>query len=947
MKFLSTSWSISKWCAGCARDLLLCALWLALAGLLAVQLYLLSAHQLSMPGWMLRKIETRLTEIGLHAQIGTATIDPVGRVVLENLQLSPSTTTVPFVTINSLNLQLSPWALLAGKIEARNVRASGMDFLLPALYSPTGRTEAIVNGVSLAFKPQRDRLTFDQFNGHLASLTFSCQGTLEIASGSSPESRAPAQNKALVTQIVAQYISFAQKLAEFEPELQALEAPYLELRLTPIPGAVAKASLTLTSKKADFDLTRLKPEAGRVQITDLRLATELPLVFSHSPVVPLRLSCAQARSTSGYLVSSLLCDFTTELSPDLKQLKPQSLVVTAGSVLVNGVPLENTSAWITSTGSAQNLRAEMMTHAIGSDWHADAVADTRLGQGSLELEGALTPFLAEQVEAKFGRAPGSLLKLASPAPLSLSVKFGDGWKPLETHGFLSTGPAVAGSVPINAFQGSFSFADNELNVTDIVLHQGENLARGIYRMNTKSLVFRFLLTGQLRPIDIGGWFSEWWPNFWNHFDFATSVPVADVTVDGQWGLPHLTNVFAGVDVDRPAIQNIRFDHVRTVMFIRPEFYDALELKVTKANRSAQGTFTRRVDLARDDDAMRSMDFAITSNLDLTETAKLFGKEGSETVEPFTFATPPSLQLSGHIDGAASPRGPHRAVQIGVQSTGTFALFDFPLYDLSFRGTIQDADLDLKDIHVSFARGQALAHAFLSGPEADRRLAFECALEGANIGETINTLEQFFAKERGEQPPPSSKFQQQLADGHLSFQLAAQGLYRDPLSFRGQGNFELTGEQLARINLLGGLSQVLSKSPLFSFTALQLKAARASFSLDHKLVDFPDLKITGTSASIEAKGSFLLDKKLMDFSAKVYPFGQGKNLIASTVGFVLVPISNALELKLSGALDQPNWRFAYGPTSIVFGLTGTKPNEEDPNQPIRETEKKLPPIYLRR
>jgi hypothetical protein len=945
MKIFGTSWAIGKWCAGCARDILLCALWLVLAGIVLLQIGLISAHQLPLPGWMLRQIESRIDSLGLHAEIGAATINPAGRVVINNLQLSPTAAGPAFISIDHLSLRLSPWALLSGRVVARYVRASGVDFLLPALFSPTGRTEPVLSGVSLAFKPDPEKLTLEQFSGSLANLTFSCRGDIILAGNLSPEMKTIQQRTAKIAGVVKKYITICRQLAEMEPELQALEAPHLELSLSPAPDGVPQMDVTLTSRNANLDLARFKPEAGRVQIENLRASTTIPLAAKERQTIYVRVGCTQARGTMGYEVHSLLCELTAEFGPDLAQVKPLNLMAAAGSVLVKGVLLENASANVTNDGT--NLHAEITTQAIGTDWLVDADANPKIGKGRATVDGALTTFIVQQLEAKFNRPPGSLLTLPSPAPLSFSVEFGDSWKPRKILGRVSTGPAVAGSVPVTSFAGNFSFENNELAVTDIVLHQRENLARGIYRMNTKSLVFRFLLTGQLRPIDISGWFSGWWPGFWNHFDFSPSIPVADVTVDGQWGQPPLTNVFAGVEVAHPSIQNVRFDRVRTTMFIRPEFYDGMELKLTNAERSAQGTFTRSVDLSRDDDALRTMDFDITSNLDLAETAKVFGKDGAETIEPFTFAEPPTLHLAGHIDGAASPAGSHRAVQIDLKSTGGFALYDFPLNDLSFHGALRDADIDLSDVQVSFARGHAQGRAYLTGREAERRLSFDFALADSNIGEAINTLEQFFAKQRGEQPSLSSKFQQQLADGRLSIQLAAQGLYSDPLSFTGQGSFALTGEKLAQINLLGGLSQVLSKSSLFSFTALQLNSARADFTLDRQKLDFPDLKINGTTVAIHANGTFMLDKNLMDFGAKVYPFGQGKTLLANAVGFVLVPVSTALELKLSGTLDQPDWRFAYGLTSFVYEITGTNPNDADQNLPKKEEPKKFPPIYLRR
>jgi hypothetical protein len=88
---------------------------------------------------------------------------------------------------------------------------------------------------------------------------------------------------------------------------------------------------------------------------------------------------------------------------------------------------------------------------------------------------------------------------------------------------------------------------------------------------------------------------------------------------------------------------------------------------------------------------------------------------------------------------------------------------------------------------------------------------------------------------------------------------------------------------------------------------------------------------------------------MAFTAKLYPFGQGKTLFSNAVGFVLVPLSNAFGLKLSGTLEQPNWRFTYGPRNFLYNITGTNPNEAAaiPEQTPTDITRKLPPPYLRR
>jgi hypothetical protein len=87
---------------------------------------------------------------------------------------------------------------------------------------------------------------------------------------------------------------------------------------------------------------------------------------------------------------------------------------------------------------------------------------------------------------------------------------------------------------------------------------------------------------------------------------------------------------------------------------------------------------------------------------------------------------------------------------------------------------------------------------------------------------------------------------------LNVGLSATGEPGELASFTGNGNAALTGTQLGEIHLFGLLSQVLSGLSL-KFSSLKLDAAHTSFRLEHGRLLFPDLKITGPSAVIDARG----------------------------------------------------------------------------------------------
>jgi hypothetical protein len=404
-------------------------------------------------------------------------------------------------------------------------------------------------------------------------------------------------------------------------------------------------------------------------------------------------------------------------------------------------------------------------------------------------------------------------------------------------------------------------------------------------------------------------------------------------------------VFVCADSTKPVIRDFAFDRVRTTLFIRPHFYDGLELIADREGRHARGTFTRRIDLSKN--ALHYNTFDVTTDLDPIQGARIFGKVGADIVEPFTFAKPPSLKITGRIDGPAAPDGPHEHAVVDIRSASPFTVYGFPLSDLTANAVLNDEKLKIAVTRAGFAGGSVNGRISLDVRGDERRLGFDASLENSLLGETIQTLEDFGARRKNLPPPPRSKFQERLATGRLGLRLSADGYYQDPYSFKGAGSGEIAGAELAQINLLGGLSEVLRTVKL-NFTSLSLNSAQANFKLEGRQLAFSDLKITGPTAAIDLTGLYRLDLQQMDFNARVSPFESSRNPLASAVDLVLTPFSNILELKLSGSLDAPRWRFAYGPSSLLRTLTGKKDAFENiPEPPAPVSVELLPPPSLRR
>jgi hypothetical protein len=162
------------------------------------------------------------------------------------------------------------------------------------------------------------------------------------------------------------------------------------------------------------------------------------------------------------------------------------------------------------------------------------------------------------------------------------------------------------------------------------------------------------------------------------------------------------------------------------------------------------------------------------------------------------------------------------------------------------------------------------------------------------------VNQFIALRRQKPMTPLSRFVQEKAGVRIDVAASAEGSMEDRLTFRGDGNASIEGQELGEVPLLGGLSELLK------FTALRFTSARANFKIDGPRLVFPEVAIRGSNSAIDARGAYLMDRNELDFTAKIFPFQESDSLLKSVVGAVLTPFSNVFEVKLGGQLDKPAW-----------------------------------------
>ena len=931
-----------RWCGSCVLLILCWTVWLALAVLLAVQIWVATHRELALPDFVLSAMEDRLAASGVTARFGRAVFDPTGRFVIENVQLFAPAHSTPLVTIRAAYARLDFWALLVGDFRPQELRLTGLDLRVPAMLSPSGTDEAVVSDLDGVFHPSRSDYDIALCTFRIGGLAVRGRGGFHLPAAV----RSRTSTMPMLDLLMARYLKAGRRLLALRPQLDALEEPCVQLVLTPSEdhGAMVAAEL----------FARSFHPAPAYSVTTVDARTVFPLLGGAPCPVDVKLEADSVEWEGHAQADRVRVDVTGTLVPDRFAFAPQRAQMTAarGSVMADESLMSSRDGQSAPTTAARGpvltvpveaplldvalaqlprLQADFSVRAGGAAIAVRSEVDGKVCACKLELSGALTPALLSIARRQSSAAVLKWVELHEPAPVHATIEFAPGWKLARAEADISVRHVTAHDVALDAAAGHVTYAGHDLRVTDLLLLQGDNAAHGSYTMDTATRDYRFLLQGQMRPPDISGWFKAWWPHFWENFDFTAVPPAADVDVIGRWGTAQFTSVFCQVDALRPGIRGVPFDRARTLLFFRPNYFDVFEFTTERAGHSAQGSFELTTDPQRA--IYRTLDFDGVSNLDPAECARIYGPAGSALVAPYQFAEPPTIRLTGRLEGPAMPGGPHARIHGVLASHGRFTFHNFPLDDLKFTADYTDGNLDLRQIETGFAGGAATGKARLDGPPEARMLAFDAILNGADLARVINALDEFQLAGKPASPDrPKGRFLQRASGGRLDAALTAEGSYRQPFSYRGDGYVVITGRELGEIHLLGLLSELLNKTQL-SFTSLRLDAAHASFKLEGNKLAFSQVKLTGPTAAIDARGEYLLDAKTLDFKAKVFPLQESGFVLTDMLGAMLTPLSNVLELKLTGPLEKPSWAFYYGPAYLLRALTRPASGEQPGTMPV--------------
>jgi hypothetical protein len=883
--------------------IVLWAVWIALAVLFLFQIYIVSTNELPVPRFLLQQLEQRLAESGLLITFERTLFDPTGRILMEEARVALPAYNEPVLHARGVYVGLNPWYLAMGRLEPDEIRIIGATARVPALLSGSGAPEEIVRDVEATLFPSRRRVDVAQLSARVAGIAVTVHGALPL-----PRRQPDVPRWFTVDTVQQHFPRVARQLMAWREELENFREPFLEVNLTPSESGAAQFHVVFRTRGLSLEA----PVALTAE--NVELSTIVRMVDGAPAISRIDAVARELRLPHDVTARRVHASVFGRLNLVENQFEPREITLTADAAQVGGIAAHGIAAQLLPR-PLPRLDASLVARVADSELALRAEADLDARKGTLRFQGSIAPAVLDIVGQYTGVDVRRFFDFAALECADAELRLGSGWTFERLEADVALREIQAYGVMFEEGRAAVVLDRERFHSPRAYGRVGTNIARGTYEQDLASGDYRFLLDGELRPLDIAPWFREWWRNFFAQFDFAAAAPVASVDVRGKWGDGRQASVFVRADAAGPVIRGAAFDRVHTRLFLRPGYFDGLAVHGTQGERRVAGTFTYNTRTATA--LWRSFEVNLDSSLELATAARIIGPAGEAMLAPFAVAAPPEVRLRGRFDGPGSPDGRQHDVRIDARTAGEFRFHEFPLQDVSFTAFLRNDEVLVEDIRGGFAGGTTSGRVRVwTAPGGGRRLGFETMLKDAALGRVAAAMEQFFAHKHNRAPEPPGKFVQEKAAVRMDLTATAEGNYNQPYSYAGSGITALRGAEIGEVPLLGALSE------LFTFTALRFNSARATFSINGPRLVFSEFALRGANSAIDAYGDYAFDRHELDFKAKIFPFQESGGLIRSVVGAVLTPISNVLEVKLTGTMAKPQWAFVLGPTSFLRALAPT-------------------------
>lgn len=824
------------------------------------------------------QIREETHKLNLELELGDFQFSPWNSISCRDLELK--TTLTPgntLAVIDKVQIEIAPLSLLTGKPRLKRLQLKGVEIICPALHSPTGSNEAVLQDLSCSFEMQHQKLSLQDLTFRLHNITVSCS----LKDG--PPFNLPKRKERVDDKPILQTINEGlATLYKLKPQLSKLESPTLHLNAGKDGNIEAELSAYGLQVPEIFQcgqiyiVTEFKPDLENIQFTSPLIAKLENILFRK-----------QFRATQVH-VNYQIPDLRDSEAP----LFPIKAEVSTTEILYEG---ESVGRFI---GKIQMLNLNQLellgTMGLKNSYLA-LDSSIRLDQKSAKVSSRIKLHQSDfhHLMAFIPRKYLEYVQFRNPIEGSLEATLSNGWKPEQARFSLSTGQLVAADVPITKLQTRGTYMPEMLDIESFAIQLKPGLVTGSLKQNLKNLDYRLLLGGEFFPSQVNPWMQDWWDELWARFKFKGLPVYGNFSIEGRWNDLSRRDIYGSAVIHSASYKGVPFEKVSGKLMGIPKYTELFDLNAKFNNGHAKGELAW-VFHPTERDRLTSQRFSLQGKLLPSTAGKLFGKEVQKAVQDFDLTIPATVESSGVFYGKNPPEHIGDSVEDAFAiscKADELAYHKVPLRKLDMFLHAKGDEISINPLKFEFANGKASGWLKHINKSPDNR-PLEISLKIHNAHK--NTALRHLAKSPnfGDQIAAPSNDSNEKAVFE-TFEVKAKGNPKDITTFVGQGKFDLFDPDLAKVNMLSLLSKELTglTLPLISYRFNRMKS---DFVLkDKKLViaEKP-LIISGPAAKVEATGDIHLKTQDLDFIVQLHPLG--------------LPLANILEMRLGGKLNAPLW-----------------------------------------
>lgn len=493
--------------------------------------------------------------------------------------------------------------------------------------------------------------------------------------------------------------------------------------------------------------------------------------------------------------------------------------------------------------------------------------------------------LLESAQASFLRLNASFL----PASNSFS-------------GLLTTDFLHLGRTDFDHLHTRFHLDPSEVLLDPVFVRKSHHeSASGSYRHLFSSSRFALNAFGSIYPASLDAILGSWWERIFQPVH-APDPLQGDVAVWGQWNKPPTLQSVTAVSGSGASYRGMAVPNLRVKVRSNHEwaYLDELEARFPKG--SVTGRIGWRQGLEKGAPRPMILDFRSDG-----PWAAVRAASGVKALSRLEFSGHPRVRAKGTL--WRSPRGtpsneaflfPDISFELSERKAEC-RLDSLVLSDLRFAGNLKGSTLNLESLSGDFAGGVFTGRMRVrhwDKPDLrDQRLDLQ--LFDANYLAALNQLSGLL-REPG-------LLEGVLLHGDTRGRLDASvdlltGSDLDEAV--GSGQVTLRNANISKIHLLGGLSRILDDIGL-GFSTVNLNAASVEWGLAESRLRIEEGLLTGPVVSLRAGGEINLKSRLLNLDADLL-------LLRGVLSKVLTPVSDTIELKVTGPIEEPVWRLNLTP-----------------------------------